>query len=221
MPLEPQNESNMQLEYVLAFSLIQSGRDKEGVPRMEKFAKAAHSANAYVIAGSALLHRGEATDARTDLNAAMQLDPSIRGLSTMVGQAQYALGDMKSATAAFQAALRQNPQDFDANVDLGAIRAKEHDYANARPLLELALTLNPKSPLARMEMAKLDEATGRYAEAAAALEDLVKAEPNWMDAHWELATAYLELNRAEDGKRERMIAQELRARHSKQEPDPK
>ena len=139
----------------------------------------------------------------------------------MVGQAQYALGDMKSATAAFQAALRQNPQDFDANVDLGAIRAKEHDYANARPLLELALTLNPKSPLARMEMAKLDEATGRYAEAAAALEDLVKAEPNWMDAHWELATAYLELNRAEDGKRERMIAQELRARHSKQEPDPK
>ena len=221
MPLEPQNESNTKLEYVLAFSLIQAGRDKEGVPRMEKFAKATHSANAYVIAGSSLLHRGEMTDARVDLNAAMQLDPSIPGLSTMVGQAQYALGDMKSATAAFQAALRQNPQDFDANVDLGAIHVKEHDYANARPLLELALTINPKSPLARIEMAKLDEATGRYAEAAVALEELVKAEPNWMNAHWELATAYMELNRPEEGKRERMIAQELRARQSKQEPEPK
>jgi len=143
------------------------------------------------------------------------------GLSTMVGQAQYALGDMKAATLAFQAALRQNPQDFDANVDLGAIRSKEHDYANARPLLELALELNPKSPLARMEMAKLDVATGRYTEAAAALEELVKAEPNWLDAHWELATAYFELDRPEEGKRERMIAQELKARQVIKEPDSK
>jgi len=161
------------------------------------------------------------TSAQPDLKAAMQLDPSIPGLSTMVGQAQYALGDMKAATLAFQAALRQNPQDFDANVDLGAIRSKEHDYANARPLLELALELNPKSPLARMEMAKLDVATGRYTEAAAALEELVKAEPNWLDAHWELATAYFELDRPEEGKRERMIAQELKARQVIKEPDSK
>jgi hypothetical protein len=42
-----------------------------------------------------------------------------------------------------------------------------------------------------------------------------------MDAHWELATAYLELNRPEDGKRERKIAQELKARQLEHEPDSK
>jgi len=61
-------------------------------------------------------------------------------------------------------------------------------------------------------MAKLDVLTEHYAEAETMLEELVKAEPNWADAHWELATVYTELNRPTDGRRERMIAQELRAK---------
>jgi hypothetical protein len=42
-----------------------------------------------------------------------------------------------------------------------------------------------------------------------------------MEAHWALATAYLDLNRPEDGKRERMIAQELKTRQEKDASDPK
>ena len=72
------------------------------------------------------------------------------------------------------------------------------------------MQLQPRVPLARMEMAKLDVVIGRYAEAAAILEDLVKAEPNWADAHWELASVYTELNRTAEGRRERTIAQKLR-----------
>ncbi len=218
-PLEPGHEGNMDLEYVLAFSLIQSGRDKEGVPRMEKVAKTTHRADAYVIAGASLLHRRQMVAALVDLDAAMKLDPSIPGLSTMSGQARYALGDMVAAARAFQAALRANPRDFDANVDLGAIRLKERNFESARPLLELALELQPASPLARLEMAKLNETTGKYAESAAILENLVKAEPDYLDAHWELATVYAELDRPEEGRRERIIAQQLRARQQKQVPD--
>jgi Flp pilus assembly protein TadD len=221
MPLEPGHESNMELEYVLAFSLIQSGNAKEGVPRMEKVAKATHSASAWVIAGSTHLNRGEMPAARIDLDEAMKLDAKIPGLATMAGQSRYAMLDMKESALAFQAALREDPRDFNANLDLGAIRLKERDFDDARPLLELALELQPKSPLARLEMAKLDEVTGKYAEAAAVLESLVKDEPNWVDAHWELAAAYIELNRPEDGKRERMIAQQLRFAHQKEEPEPK
>ncbi len=219
IPLEAGHESNTDLEYVLAFSLIQSGRDKEGVPRMEKVAKATHSANAYVIAGADLLHRNETSNARIDLDEAIKLDPSIPGLATMAGQVRYAMGDLAEASAAFQAALRQNPRDFNANLDLGAIRLEEHDVANARPLLDLALELQPGFPMARLEMAKLDEVDGRYGEAAATLEDLIRAKPDWMEAHWALAAAYMELNRSEDGKRERMIAQQLRARSGQNAPD--
>jgi Tfp pilus assembly protein PilF len=212
LPMEKGHESNLDLEYVLGFSLIQTGRDKEGVPRMEKVAQARHSASAYVIAGASHLHNGEMIAARTDLDGAMSLDPTIPGLATMAGQARYAMMDMAAAAAAFQLALRTNPVDPTANLDLGAIRLKEHDFASARPLLELALQLQPKVPLARMEMAKLDVVTEHYAEAEATLEELVKTEPNWADAHWELASVYTELNRPADGRRERMIAQELRAK---------
>ncbi|MGD0629514.1 MAG: tetratricopeptide repeat protein [Terracidiphilus sp.] len=219
-PLEAGNESNMDLEYVLAFSLIESGKEKEGVPRMEKVAQATHSASAYVIAGADLLHRNETSKARIDLDEAMKLDPSIPGLATMAGQVRYAMGDLVEASDAFQAALRQNPRDFNANLDLGAIRLEEHDVANARPLLELALELQPGFPMARLEMAKLDEIEGKYAEAAATLEDLIKAKPDWMEAHWALAAAYLETNRSEDGKRERMIAQQLMGRSGQNAPEP-
>jgi len=211
-PLEQGHETNMELEYVLAFSLIQIGRDKEGVPRMEKVARATHSASAYVIAGASHLHNGEMPAARADLDAAMDLDPKIPGLATMAGQARYAMKDMAASAAAFQLALRANPADPTANLDLGAIRLAEGDYTNARPLLELALQLQPTLPLARMEMAKLDSITGHYPEAAAILEELVKTEPNWVDPHWQLASVYTELNRPADSRRERMIAQQLRAK---------
>lgn len=221
MPLEPGHESNMELEYCLAFSLIQTGKEKEGVPRMEKIAQATHSANAYVIAGSAHLHRREMSEAMADLDPAIHLDPSIPGLSTMVGEAQFALGEMTEASASFEKALRSNPRDFTANLDLGAIELKERNYENARSLLELALELEPGFPLARLEMAKLNEATGKYAEAAATLEELVKVNPRWFDAHWELAMVYFSLDRPEDGKRERQLAQQLSAHQQNSEPDAK
>ena len=211
-PLEPGHESNMELEYALAFGLIQTGNVKEGVQRIEKVAKATNRADAYVIAGAALLNRHEMTGARADLEAAIHLDPSIPGVASMAGQASYAMDDFSTAAVYFQTALRQNPRDFDANLDLGAIRFQEQKFEDARPLLELALELQPRSPIARLEMAKLNVSMERNAEAAAVLEDLIKGKPDWMEAHWALSTAYYGLNRPEDGRRERTIAQELKLR---------
>ena len=201
-PLEPGHESNTDLEYVLAYGLIQSGKETEGIPRMEKVARATRSADAYVIAGSALLNRRKFLEARADLDAAVELQPSFPGLQTMAGQARDALGDTEAALPAFQAALRQDPRDFTANLYLGTMRMKQRDFESARPLIELAVQLQPTSPLARLEMAKLNGMTGKYAEAA---------DPNWLDPHVELATIYYKLHRPEDGQRERDIVQRIEA----------
>jgi tetratricopeptide (TPR) repeat protein len=217
-PLEPGHESNMDLEYVLATALIQAGREVEGLQRMEKVAKATRSADAYVIAGSTRLHRREFHEARADLDAAIELDPSISGLYTMAGQARDALGDLDAALPAFQAALRADPQDFTANLYLGTMRLKEHDFESARPLLELALQLQPQMPQARLQMAKLNAMTGKNAEAAATLEDLEKADPNWLDPHIELAPIYYKLHRPEDGQRERDIVQQIEAKQQNAGP---
>lgn len=217
-PLENGRENNMDLEYVLAFALIDSGEETAGLPRMEKVAKATHSADAYFIAGSARLHRREFHEARADLDSAIDLHGNFPELYTMAGQARDALGDTEAAQPAFEEALKQNPRDFMANLYLGTMRLKQRDLDTARPMLELALQLQPQSPQARLQMAKLNGMTGKYAEAATTLEDLEKADPNWIDPHIELAAIYYKLHRPDDGQRERDIVQQIEARQQKAGP---
>jgi tetratricopeptide (TPR) repeat protein len=217
-PLEAGHENNMDLEYVLAFALIDSGEEAAGIPRMEKVAGATHSADAYFIAGSARLHRREFHEARADLDAAIDLNATFPGLFTMAGQARDALGDTDAALPAFQTALRADPRDFTANLYLGTMRLKQRDLDSAKPLLELALQLQPTAPMARLEMAKLTGMTGNYAQAATTLEELEKLDPDWLDPHIELAAIYYKLHRPDDGRRERDIVQQIEAKQQKAGP---
>lgn len=220
-PLEKGHETDTDFEYVFAFALIQSGKQAEGLPRMEKVARATHSPDAYFIAGSARLHRQEFHEARADLDAALELKAPFPGLATMAGQARDALGDTEAARPAFEAALREDPKDFVANLYLGTMLLKQRDLEHARPLLEMALQLLPSAPLARLQMAKLNGMTGKYAEAAATLEDLERTDPKWLDPHVELAVIYYKLHRPEDGQRERDIVQKIEASQQKAGPPKK
>lgn len=209
-PLEPGHEDNFQFQYVYAYALIASGKQEQGLPRMEKLAKAKNSAEAWLLAGTARFSRGEMEEAHNDLDAAIQLDPKLPGAQTMAGQARYAVTDKADAAQAFEAALRADPMDFVANRDLGAIKLEQGDTVNARPLLELALQMHPTDPLTRMEMAKLEDQVGEYQKAMVILEGLIKSDPDWPDPHWVLAQVYSEISRPEDAKRERGIALALK-----------
>jgi len=221
LPLEGGKEANAELEYVLAFAMIQSGRVAEGLPRMEKYAGTAHAANAWVIAGSTRLKLRGFREAATDLEAAVALDPTLPGAYSLLGQARNALGQTEQAERAFQLALRADARDVTANLYLGIIRLKQRDFENARPLLELTLQLEPTIPLARLEMAELNSMTGHLEEAAKELEELEKMNPDWPDPHVELAALYYKMHRREDGQRERAIVEKLEARAQKEEPSSK
>jgi tetratricopeptide (TPR) repeat protein len=219
-PMEKGRESDTDFEYVLGEAMIESGNQAEGTPRMEKVARETHSADAYVIAGTARMQKSEFREARADFDAALDLSPALPGLYTMAGQARDAMGDSDASVTAFEAALRADPKDATANLYLGVIRLKQGDFDHARPLLELALELRPGHPLTRLELAKLNGMTGKYTEAAATLEDLEKADPNWLDPHIELAAIYYKLHRPEDGMREREMVQKLEDKQQKAGPHP-
>jgi tetratricopeptide (TPR) repeat protein len=217
-PLEPGRESDMDFEYVLSLALIQSGKEAEGLPRMEKVAKATSSVDAYLIAGAARMRRNEFSEARADTDAALAINPAFPGLYTLAGQARDALGDTDASVPAFQAALREDPRDAMANLYLGVTRLKQRDFESARPLLEWALQLMPGHPLTRLQLAKLDGMTGKYTEAAATLEDLERTDPNWLEPHVELATIYYKLHRDQDGQREREIVKQIEAKQQQAGP---
>ena len=217
-PLESANSSNLDFQYSLAFAEIQSGRQSEGLPMLEKVAGATHSASAWAAAGSARLQRNEFAEAKTDVDAAMALNPQLPGLATMAGQVRHALGDTDGSIPFFEAALRANPRDFTANLYLGMDRMKEGDYDTARKLLELAVQLEPDAPVARLNLAELNSLTGRTEEAVKELESLERAAPDWPEPHIRLAALYYKLHRPEDGLRERQIVEQIQAKQQQAGP---
>jgi len=218
LPLEQDSLNDMDFEFVLGSALIQGGKEAEGASRLERVAQTTRAAESYVIAGSARLNLREFKQARTDLDAALELDAKIPGLYTLAGQARDALGDTDAAQSAFEAALREDSRDPTANLYLGAILLKKREVEKAQPLLELALQLEPENRQARLQAAKLDAMEGKNADAVALLEGLEKADPNWLEPHVELAPLYYKLHRAEDGQRERKIVDDIQAKQQQAGP---
>ena len=81
----------------------------------------------------------------------------------------------------------------------------------ALPYLQKALQLKPGDAAVRYQIGSLHVAGRNWTEAQRVLEELVKDEPDFVEAHVSLATVYYRLNRKADGDRERAIIQKLNA----------
>jgi len=215
-PLEDKNAENLDFEYVLGSALIKAGQRREGVLKIETVAKSGHSADAYMLAGSTLLDLNEYEQARSDLDAALTLNPKLPGLYSLAGTARDKTGNVKDAEAAFREALKMNRDDFTANLYLGAILEKRRDLGEAKTYLERALQLNPSSSMAGYEVAMLKSTSGEYDAAVQGLEKVVQEDPNWLEPHVELASLYYKLHRPADGARERQLVEKLTAQQQAQ-----
>lgn len=217
-PMADANSENMDFEYVYGSALIASGRSKEGAQHVEKVARASRSAEAYVVAGEALLSSDEFEPARKDLEAALAINPQLPRIYTLVGIARDKMGDTVQAEAAFRTALKANPDDFQANLYLGAILYDRRSLGEARIYLDRALQLNPTDSMARYESAMLKSASGEYQAATEELEQLAKSDPGWLEPHIALSTLYYKAHRPEDGARERQIVDRLTAEQQARSP---
>lgn len=218
LPLEASNSGNTDFEYVLGSAMVHSGKLRDGVGRLEKVAAATHSADSYYLAGSTLMDLHEFARARTELEAALRLNPKLPRIYALTGMARDMTGDSDAALPAFREAVRRNPNDFEANLYLGAILLKNRDMTQSKVFLTHAILIKPSSSEAVYQMALWEKMSGDYAGAAKHLEALVKANPTWLQPHVELATVYYRLRRPADGARERAIVARLTALQQKQGP---
>lgn len=218
-PLEKSNAHNLDLKYTLGAALIRSGKRNEGIPRIEEVAEAGHSAEAYMLAGKALLDLNQFERARNDLDAALSLDPKLPGIQTLAGKARDKTGDKPAAEAAFREALGVNGDDFEANLYLGAILEERRDLEESKIYLDRALKLKPSDSMARYESAMLASQMGQYDVAARELEKLTKDDPSWLEPHVQLAAVYYKLHRSADGAREREIVEHMTAEQQKKGPE--
>ena len=208
-PLAASAGDNPDFLWALGSALIASGRLREGVDTVERFAKQSNSAEAWLLAGQTLFRLNEFIRSRDDLETAAGLNPNLPGVQTALGQSRERNADYKGAIEAFGRGAAQNPRDFDAWLGLGSDQYFVRDLDAARASLKQASTIDPTSASARYALALVEKALSQPEAAVADLEEAVKLKPDWLEAHVQLAALYFQLHRTEDGARERQIVDRL------------
>ena len=120
--------------------------------------------------------------------------------------------------ARFARRSSSDPNDFEANLNVGSLLKQDQQNAEALKYLEHALEIRPGDPGVRYQIAIVHLGQGLLDPATQELESLVKDNPDFVEAHVSLATAYYRLKRKEQGDRERQIVLKLNAERQAQQP---
>jgi tetratricopeptide (TPR) repeat protein len=169
--------------------------------------------------GLAYGEAGFPEEAIGEFQKTIQEDAKFPGAHYSLG-ASYLLSmgeiDFPQAVAEFQKELEVNPNDFLSHAQLGYVALSQHRLQDAEGELVRAAALNPNDADVFMSLGQLYVETGRSADAETALRkcialtsDVSHNHYQVQRAHYLLARVLLQTNRAEDGKREMQISQEL------------
>jgi tetratricopeptide (TPR) repeat protein len=210
-PLQATHGDDMGVIYMLGTALVRDGQVASGQVIIDKILKNGDSAEARLLLGTTELAVHQPQAAIADLQKAIELDPKLVSAHSIYGRALMEAANPEEAQKAFSAELSINPNDFDSNLYLGVFLKEEQRYDEALPYLQHALEVRPGDPGVRYQIAAIRLAKQDYREAQRELEALVKASPDFLEAHVSLATLYYRLKRKEDGDRERAIVTRLTA----------
>lgn len=189
-PLEATHGDDLAITYLLGTALVRDRQVARGQVMIDKILKNGDSAEARLLVGTTKLLMNDATGAVTDLQKAVELDPTLPSAHSYYGRALQKAGNPDEAEKAFRAELVIDPNDFDANLYLGALLKEEHEYQEALPLFRHALEVRPGDAGARYQIASVYLAERKFDDAQRELESLVRASPisSRRMSRWRLST---------------------------------
>jgi arylsulfatase A-like enzyme/Tfp pilus assembly protein PilF len=163
-----------------AESLERALRDEPGMPQAR-----------VMLAGSyAELGRGQ--EARAQYDSVLKDDP--RNVPALVGLANLLVdqGDSAAAIALCRRTLSIDERNSQAQAMLGEIYADEGQPAEALPFFQKAVEIQPKLTRNRLNLAGCLTELKDYDRAEALLKQIVRDEPNFPLAHFDLGVLYEE-----------------------------
>ena len=176
------------------------------------------SAEGHLLLGAQHLRRDNYHGALPELERAVELNPDLQGVHSLLGIALMNTGDRPGADAAFRRELDANPNDFEANLRLGLLLRDEDRLDEAMDYLRRAELLRPRHPDVLYGLARLYIAHDNLEAAEKALQELTEDTPDFEGGHVLLANVYYRQDKRELGDRERAIVEELKARRKADEP---
>ena len=164
---------------------------------------APNSARMHQAMAHELAKRGNTAEAIENYKAALKIDPQLPGLHFELGEMFKISGSqhLAEAESEYKAALQVDPRDEQAHCRLGDIAAQGNNLQAANEYFSRALELQPNDPEASIGMAKVFVAMGQP-EKAVPLNRAIQLDPTSAIAHFRLSTAYRQMGRMDDAKRE-------------------
>jgi tetratricopeptide (TPR) repeat protein len=212
-PLDAQNRDDLTFSYLYGTALMRDDRQERGQEVMDRILRNGDSAQARVLMASARMKMQDWKGAKADLERAIEIDPALPGLHSLLGVVLDELMDT-TASAQYQKELEVNPNEFSANFHLGVYALHDNRVETAEAYLVKALDMRPGDPGALLQLANVRSAQGKREEARTLLEGIIQRYPDFREAHVVLASVYYRLKRKDDGDRENEIARQLSAKAS-------
>lgn len=218
-PIQAAHPDDLNVSWALGLALIHSGKPADGLKLAVPVAENGQSAEADFVVADTYLAMSEFERAKVFADAALKLNPKLKGLHSLSGRIKEYLSDFAGAKADLEQALAEDPNDFDAHVTMAVILNLERKVDAAELHAKRALEIKPASPLARYELARVERSQGNIEGAVRDFEKVIAQEPDWLRPHIELASLYYRVHRPEDGEKERAIVDKMYMQGKKAGPD--
>ncbi len=135
-----------------------------------------------------ILRRYDAAEGK--LQQALQLDERNADMLTYLAAAQLEQDRLDQAEVNLKRALEVDPQNADGVSLMGLLRFRQERYDDAFDLLSQAAQLNPDNPYTQNYLGVTLSQRGQRKPAEAALRRAVALDPNYGEAHANLAAVY-------------------------------
>jgi tetratricopeptide (TPR) repeat protein len=148
--------------------------------------------------GKALADAGNASEALTYYDKAINLNHRFYAAYYNRGNAKVKLGDYEGAVHDYEETLRINPSFSDAYYNLGNALAHQGNMAKAVAQLEGAVRLRPRSAEYQNNLGYVLALQGKEEEAMTHFREAIRLKPDLADAHNNLGNALFHQGRLEE-----------------------
>lgn len=131
------------------------------------------------------------SNAVTQFERALQIDPSSLTALNGLGLALLDLKEYGRAAAQFDECLRLDPRNYSCLDNLGATQLENHDYAIAEKTIASAYRISPERPEALVNFGYLDDARGDWKKAVAQYARALSVGPYAREAYVDIGLSYL------------------------------